>query len=691
MGARQTVAVFGSALALTAGLVGFVRSGGDGDAQAWGGSGQTGMGTSSTTAGDDQLLAFDGCPPLASFYRGQFGYAVGAHGLEPDRAGWLRPSLRGGTDAIAAESAAGAPADGVTGDAVGPGATRTNVQEVGVDEADSLKTDGRIMVAAEGGSLVVADVSGAIPRVRGRVDLPGSGPRASSLVGTPWMSHGEAQLLLQGSRVLAIRTVSYPDGKRSALDLALVDVKAPEKPSVVWHRRIEGDYVAARSARGRVRLVSQTPVALPFQTPEFNGGDEDATARYNKRLARSATGEQYLPQVQTLAEDGSVTASEPLLSCTQVSRPSVVPEKGAVGMLTITTLDLDRADPLLAATSLAGNADTVYSAQDRLYVADPVSHQAGGMERPARVNPSTRIHAFDITRPGAATYTASGTVEGTLLSSWALDSKEGLLRVATTRTVTADTCGTTGPTPRDSQALTTESVVTVLEESGSTLEPVGSVNGLGCTETIRSVRWFDDFALVVTFRQTDPLYVIDLRSPRTPKKAGELQIPGYSAYLHPLGEDMVLGLGQDATLQGMTIGTQVSTFDVSDPTSPRQLHVVSEDSTSSEVEVDPRGFVYLPQRRVALFTMTDASTASSVRAVRVGADGRLTQVGSYGATRSGTPGTLTESPDEARHVVRVMAVGDDAVVAVVQNRHGRGALVRLSLDTLDPSPVVPLM
>ena len=91
------------------------------------------------------------------------------------------------------------------------------------------------------------------------------------------------------------------------------------------------------------------------------------------------------------------------------------------------------------------------------------------------------------------------------------------------------------------------------------------------------MRWFDDLAIVVTFRQTDPLYAIDLSDPADPRLLGELKIPGFSEYLHPLGEHRLIGMGQDADLDGMTRGAQAALFDVTDLTNPRQIDVVRYD------------------------------------------------------------------------------------------------------------------
>ena len=123
---------------------------------------------------------------------------------------------------------------------------------------------------------------------------------------------------------------------------------------------------------------------------------------------------------------------------------------------------------------------------------------------------------------------------------------------------------------------------------------IGSVGGLGKTEQIRAVRFLGDTGYVVTFRQTDPLYVIDLTDPANPVLDGELKIPGYSAYLHPVGDGLLLGVGQDATDSGQTLGTQLSLFDVSDPTNPQQIDTLAIGG-SSEVEWDHKAFLYWPE------------------------------------------------------------------------------------------------
>jgi len=107
----------------------------------------------------------------------------------------------------------------------------------------------------------------------------------------------------------------------------------------------------------------------------------------------------------------------------------------------------------------------------------------------------------------------------------------------------------------------TASDVYVLDDE---LNIVGQVADLGETERIYSVRFIGDKGYVVTFRQTDPFYVLDLKNPRAPKLAGELKILGYSSYLHPLAENKILGIGKEESY------VKLSVFDVSDPGNPKE-------------------------------------------------------------------------------------------------------------------------
>ncbi len=131
-------------------------------------------------------------------------------------------------------------------------------------------------------------------------------------------------------------------------------------------------------------------------------------------------------------------------------------------------------------------------------------------------------------------------------------------------------------------------------------ERIGQVGGIGKGEQIFAVRFIDDTGYVVTFEQTDPLFTIDLSDPRDPRVLGELVIPGFSSYLHPIGGDRLIGVGTGADEAAETFGLQVSLFDVSDLAHPKLERRVTFDNGSSEVAYDHHAFLWWAPRELAV-------------------------------------------------------------------------------------------
>ena len=245
----------------------------------------------------------------------------------------------------------------------------------------------------------------------------------------------------------------------------------------------------------------------------------------------------------------------------------------------------------------------------------------------------TAIHRFDITSPTQTRYRSSGAVPGVLLNQWSLSERNGILRVATTE----QPVWLGGP-----QTESTSSVIT-LAERGDTLVQLGRVSGLGKGERIYSVRFVGDTGYVVTFRQVDPLYTLDLSVASRPVVRGELKIRGYSAYLHPVGEDLLLGIGQDATDEGRVLGAQASLFDVSDLRRPRRLAVHRLGSSWSEAESDHRAFLWWSRTQTAVLPLQEARSTPFAGAVGLRVNrGGITELGRVSHPR-GTASAIRRS------------------------------------------------
>ena len=296
-----------------------------------------------------------------------------------------------------------------------------------------------------------------------------------------------------------------------------------------------------------------------------------------------STIEDWVPSVTT--DDGS----SQLADCEDINVPADAPATGGVYVV-----GFDADSPAeTSVTGLATDTDLAYESADRLYVATGGALPFWCCELMDRAGPEedygrTDVHAFALDGT-ATTYVASGTVDGTVADRWSMDEYDGVLRVAV------------GP----SSATGNFNSILTLREDGDDLVEIGHVDKLGVNEEIQSMRWYDGLAVMVTFRQIDPLYAIDLTDPEHPRELGHLKIPGFSAYLHPLGTRRLIGMGQAANG-----AAQAAVFDLRDLTHPvRQTMVRYGAGTVAAAGTDPRQFTWLPDRRIALTVITRGSTA----------------------------------------------------------------------------------
>ena len=179
----------------------------------------------------------------------------------------------------------------------------------------------------------------------------------------------------------------------------------------------------------------------------------------------------------------------------------------------------------------------------------------------------------------------------------------------------------------------TSARLAVLDTDGDTLDEVGHLDGLGVGEEVQSVRFMGDTGYVVTFRQTDPLYALDLSDPRAPRSLGELKIPGFSEYLHPIGDGLLLGIGRDADpATGMDLGFKASLFDVSDPAAMVEVDQFIVPDAWSDVSGDHKAFTWDAERSQAIFPLSQGCSDVGRCAMRDGAvvlrvaDGQLSEV-----------------------------------------------------------------
>ena len=579
-------------------------------------------------AGADSLRRFDDCTSLLRWYVDHGVREVGPYGWNGPIMYAMEGTVGLEGDVLHAESMpATADSAGTSADARSSSDTGTNTQEADVDEPDVAKTDGRRVVRlVDQRTVVVSDVAGDTPRELGRISLP------IDVYGSELLLVGDHVLVSQPGNVWGgpepmPMPMPMEDGvgttvARPATGTRIVDVDISDAahPRIVHDDSYSGTEVSMRRYGDVVRLVTTTqPPELAWATPGSGRSkelSERQALRHNQQLVRSTTIEDWLP---TVVDNLGSKRRKPLLDCTDVYHPAAWSGRGTT---TVTTYDAGRPT---ARRSVAVTADggVVYSSADRLYVASTRVDEVRSwpmLGRPddatsSRVLPArppavhTQLHAFALDDLDTR-YVGSGHVAGSVRDRWSLDEHDDRLRVAWT---TSDKTGRT------------QNGITTFAERGGALVPAGTVDRLGVDENIQSVRWFDDFAVLVTFRQMDPLYTIDLTDPDHPRELGRLKIPGYSGYLHPIGGDLLLGLGVDATTEGRQLGTQAAVFDIGDLADPRRISQQGFGAqTSLPALDDPRGFTWLPDRRTGLTAVSSwTSDRSRLVALTVSPGGAL--------------------------------------------------------------------
>lgn len=498
----------------------------------------------------------------------------------------------------------------------------TNTQVEGVDEADSVKTDGEFIYTLSGRDLVVVK----------------SWPAAQTEeVGRVTLGTWAYNFFLDGDRAIVLGSANlnevvsdaprryYEDGTyrptdvegdtaeepvdwyyeyRPVTTVTVIDLSDRTNPVILDQYYFDGYISDSRRIDAKVYLVLNNyqwiygleywPADLVMYGPEgeyVRPSDEEINAKFdaliegNIEKIRARTLAEWMPQYWTAPEEGLATyeSGQMIGGCAGVTAPSVF---SGQGLLNLVSLDVGSGD--INGSTVQGSWGTVYASRDAIYVGttnwDFYWWWRNDEEIPAL---KTHIHKFAFDQDGNARYSASGEVLGYAINQFAYDEFEGNLRVATT-----DGFGWWNNEE-------TESRVTVLREDEGKLEQVGVVTGLGLGEQIYSVRFIGDLGYVVTFRQVDPLYVIDLENPADPKVVGELKIPGFSSYIHPMAPGFLLTAGRDANEEGQVGGVKIEIFDVTDPTAPKSVKtaVIGDGwNTWSEVLWDHKAFSYFAAR-----------------------------------------------------------------------------------------------
>jgi hypothetical protein len=473
-------------------------------------------------------------------------------------------------------------------------ASGTNNQVDGVDEADIVKNDGSYVYLATNGALRIVEAMH--PRLLSVTKLPG---RAR-------------EMLVEGDRAVIFASIGGNPGRAckygydcvfggdgSPTKVVVMNIADRRHPSVAREIDLSGSLIAARRIGSAVHVVvaDGDSIAPQYSTwvddvPYCHGNEPVVRAKFerlkrdNERLIRAAP-----PGFPTVNDGGK---SKQLCN---VLRPAIDDGEAYTSVI---SFDMNDDKTPVTSSTVQSRPGAVFASQEGLYFAVRHQRAADGRSwyRSYDVQDEVSdVHKFRIgSEPSETHYLGSGLVPGHVLNQFSMDEWYGYLRIATTQ----------GRVPNPS----VESSVSILADGdGGNLVRVGAIEHIAPHEDIRAVRFDGDRGYVVTFKKTDPLFVLDLYQPDQPKILGELKIPGFSTYLHRIDPNHLLSIGFDANDHGdfaFFDGIILQLFDVTHPTEPLLLHKekIGTRGSSSEAATDHLAFNYFDDKKLLAIPIT---------------------------------------------------------------------------------------
>jgi hypothetical protein len=572
----------------------------------------------------------------------------------------------------------------------------TNTQVAGVDEADFVKNDsGHVYVLSAAGLHVIDAWPAPETKEVKRVSLPGE-PRRLFLAGNTLVVYTRLGAGTGLGSAPSAQGCTYGYDCRFSAEpgqtmIIVFDVSEPSAPKELRRFAFSGGYVDSRRVGPNVYTVVQDgdSVSLPGVDLALSATSADALdAQYEERRAAAdaavdeAPAASFLPWLHQLDADGTV--AQDVQACDNALAAQAAQGRSFISLV---SLDLETLAPP-SRTLIAGKPGYVYSSAEALYMATDGVDGGDSIYRSQGAQDQSTVHKF-LLDGTQAIYRGSAAIPGHVLNQFSMDERDHVLRVATS----------SGWVPDPSVS---SNLVTLAEQRG-VFQRLGGIGGIAPSEDIRSVRFDGTRAFVVTFKKTDPLFVFDLADPTAPKILGELKIPGFSTYMHPMDENHLLAIGFDADDHGDFAyfdGIQLQIFDVSTLSEPKLLHkhVIGTRGSASEALTNHLAFNYFPSKGLLALPMTvcsggddgrygDQLTFSGLMVFDVSLETGITEHGQMpfvdpNAVQGGCGTWWAASTSDVKRSIFM----DDYAIGISDSRYQVASLAKLS-DVLQTLPL----
>ncbi len=494
-----------------------------------------------------------------------------------------------------------------------PTVSTTNVQVAGVDEADTIKSDGSylytlrncgssncVVTFSLNPALATAEEVGVYQPVLNKESDKESDKGAEIFTAAKGLylieddTGGDTLVTVSGQNHY-IPWINIWGWSSNATRLEFLDAHDPAQLRLQDSLTLDGTMVASRRVGNTLYLVTRYSPNLPDFVPY---AFDDTTRQANVDLLAQKSLSDLLPKARF--QDQSSLDLVQAESCYLAT--SAVDESRNPSMITITAIPLDDIKAFHSSCYL-GDSETLYMTTQSLFLATTQNEYSLLAADAIFYNPDhrTAIHKFALT-DGGVDYRGSGEVRGHL--GWSEDKRSFRMGANGAGDEYLNIVTSIGDTWNGDASTR----LTVLKQSGKELRPIQVLDGIGKPgEQLYAARFFGERAYLVTYRVIDPLYVLDLSDQEHVRITGELEIQGYSDYLHPISSTLLLGIGKDAIPDdGSTDfgfqrgawyqGVKLSLFDVSDPARPTEINslVYGKRGSSSEALYDHHAISFLP-------------------------------------------------------------------------------------------------
>ena len=449
--------------------------------------------------------------------------------------------------------------------------SNTNNQVEGVEEGDIIQNDGKYIYVNAYNGINIIDSNPTAPKVIGIAPVP-----ENTNINEIFVSGNKLVVIGQNNYYSTYEgktldmSIMPPKYYEDRCDVLIFDITNKEKPVLEREYLLDGSYATGRTIDNNLYFVTSKYLNLGYDY--YNNKEIDIPIPSYTDCITNKTTEIDYDKIKYF--------------------PNYVDSKY---MLTV-GINLEDKTSIIDVDAYLGSTESIFVSKDSMY-ATVSDYSYEPMLKPTELyNPvytaSTVIYKFDLAF-AAVSPVSQGEVPGTIINQFSMDEHEDLLRIATT----------TGEIWQIGQNESKNNVYILNNE----LSIVGKLEGLAPGERIYSTRFMGDKVYMVTFKQVDPLYIIDTSDPTKPKVLGFLKIPGYSTYLHPVDETHILGFGYETEVNSLggttTAGLKISLFDVTDVNKPKEIStdVIGKSGTYSELLYNHKALMFSLNKGIMAF------------------------------------------------------------------------------------------